>query len=675
MLRHQEPLSASQTAFVILEALERRTLLSTVYDVDLIGRETIGTGSNFDELRGRLLDNGSILYFGSNELVTASALGEPSMVRDLGNFYGTRAAFSSTGMAAIAGSWGVQGGLLNPNSGLRGVGIFPADASVPSRVIYGDTSAPTAFILDYGTLSPSSLTYRVSVLYEDELLDATTLTGSELVLSVNGTPIYGTKSWSDGNFDSPYRIAEYSFNLPQPSQSGQTYSINVVANAVRDKVGRGVAASSLSFTLWPAGTTSSNPTFVHRADPLGWAPQPLPWPVQPLKDLALEGEMLLQRDGAIVARAQVGPTGAEQESIVWITAAGVQSCNISGVPGGRLASLSEFGGVAVLTSSAGDLLLARPNQGPALRMSASAAGLTDVRRPVIDNWGSLIAFQAKRSGAPAIASHGLYVATSTILPDGGGGWAVRRLLPEAGDGVLDDGETWADKNTNDILEAGEDLQPDTTDVGDQNPWGPLDKTMGLITEPEQLSGSQKLWRVVYQTGENSVMALAIKVQSTAPYLTAGFPEVVLSSSVYIDPFDQPNIPPQMHFGLFVGATQASSASMAIGGVIFADLLDSPVNSSGAIAVSLSGPDAHAQFAKALNLGVRPVLLVPGVFGCLPQNDYLSDWLTHLGYAPDRFVIDPMAQTYDTLIKSFRDAGYRLDGAADVPAGQCNALHR
>jgi hypothetical protein len=56
---------------------------------------------------------------------------------------------------------------------------------------------------------------------------------------------------------------------------------------------------------------------------------------------------------------------------------------------------------------------------------------------------------------------------------------------------------------------------------------------------------------------------------------------------------------------------------------------------------------------------RPVLILPGIGGTFAANDFIDDWFTERGVAPDNLQIDPLGQYYHDLIRTLRDVGYTL----------------
>src|SRR5687767_3306967 len=56
---------------------------------------------------------------------------------------------------------------------------------------------------------------------------------------------------------------------------------------------------------------------------------------------------------------------------------------------------------------------------------------------------------------------------------------------------------------------------------------------------------------------------------------------------------------------------------------------------------------------------RPLLLVPGVVGSMAADDpnVIDEWFVKRGIEPEKLQVDPVAGTYDDLIKTLDDVGY------------------
>jgi hypothetical protein len=55
----------------------------------------------------------------------------------------------------------------------------------------------------------------------------------------------------------------------------------------------------------------------------------------------------------------------------------------------------------------------------------------------------------------------------------------------------------------------------------------------------------------------------------------------------------------------------------------------------------------------------PILLVPGFAASMPaDSSTVDEWLTHRGISPDKLQVDPVGDTYQDLLQTLRNAGYR-----------------
>lgn len=57
------------------------------------------------------------------------------------------------------------------------------------------------------------------------------------------------------------------------------------------------------------------------------------------------------------------------------------------------------------------------------------------------------------------------------------------------------------------------------------------------------------------------------------------------------------------------------------------------------------------------VGQRPVLFVPGIFGCFPVGEDFSTFVTTFGMLPQQFVLDPLVRTYDDFMQTMKWHGY------------------
>ena len=62
----------------------------------------------------------------------------------------------------------------------------------------------------------------------------------------------------------------------------------------------------------------------------------------------------------------------------------------------------------------------------------------------------------------------------------------------------------------------------------------------------------------------------------------------------------------------------------------------------------------------------PLLFVHGFAGSMPTEGNLGSWLTHRGSHPDLFGLDPLQNTYDDLVASLVNIGYRLNPDGSLP---------
>ncbi|MCC6427055.1 MAG: hypothetical protein IT435_09585 [Phycisphaerales bacterium] len=66
------------------------------------------------------------------------------------------------------------------------------------------------------------------------------------------------------------------------------------------------------------------------------------------------------------------------------------------------------------------------------------------------------------------------------------------------------------------------------------------------------------------------------------------------------------------------------------------------------------------------LGLRPVLLLPGIFASLPTTGGYRDWAMNVGVHPSALRLDPLANTYVPLVDTLRNNGYTNRNIIQTP---------
>lgn len=76
-----------------------------------------------------------------------------------------------------------------------------------------------------------------------------------------------------------------------------------------------------------------------------------------------------------------------------------------------------------------------------------------------------------------------------------------------------------------------------------------------------------------------------------------------------------------------------------------------------IAFSAKSDKGTSYIVVATPVGQRPVLFVPGIFGCFPVDHDFSTFVTTFGMPPEKFVLDPLVRTYDDFMQTMKWHGY------------------
>ena len=96
---------------------------------------------------------------------------------------------------------------------------------------------------------------------------------------------------------------------------------------------------------------------------------------------------------------------------------------------------------------------------------------------------------------------------------------------------------------------------------------------------------------------------------------------------------------------------------ASGFASFDTMITPPNLSNLVISATATGPNGTSEFEF---MYTRPVLFVPGIFGSLPDPNnsaLFKQWLTQRGFDPTELVEEPLAHSYDAIIKTLETLGY------------------
>jgi uncharacterized repeat protein (TIGR01451 family) len=84
----------------------------------------------------------------------------------------------------------------------------------------------------------------------------------------------------------------------------------------------------------------------------------------------------------------------------------------------------------------------------------------------------------------------------------------------------------------------------------------------------------------------------------------------------------------------------------------------PKGNSDELEVVLATNDEGTQWNYEIKTARKPVLIVPGILGSFVSPNNFNRWVDNRGLNPDELVIDPILRSYDDLIATLENAGYR-----------------
>ncbi|MGC8638923.1 MAG: Calx-beta domain-containing protein, partial [Isosphaeraceae bacterium] len=203
--------------------------------------------------------------------------------------------------------------------------------------------------------------------------------------------------------------------------------------------------------------------------------------------------------------------------------------------------------------------------------------------------------------------------------------AYIRLTGVSGNGHRDPGETWTDTNKNGQVDPGEDSGP--------------------------IQSFDYLQRVAANDTSATFLALDKDGQKALFSVQINYVDPNNSVPTKKDELEAIDIVEVAHVGqtISVGATALAIKDLSI---------NDPINRSGQLVFWASTDQGDAVFrANAL---LRPVLFLPGIAGTMPVDSEWANWLMKRGFDPEKLREDPLLHSYDDLILTLQNAGYKRD---------------
>ena len=237
------------------------------------------------------------------------------------------------------------------------------------------------------------------------------------------------------------------------------------------------------------------------------------------------------------------------------------------------------------------------------------------RAPGISDNGKAVAFYGNDSG------EGIFISIETDS-----GWERHRIAGVVGNGVLDPGETYEDTNNNGSFDPGEE---ENGLIGSFAP----DERIGInYSETEDGGLGTVTYLAVDESGNESLISSQFNISSSS---------------------SEPNI---SHSLVAKVGEPANEVDAGLTGNIQDLNIYDPINDPGQIAFWTKTTTGEEAIVRA-NPIRKPIIIVPGILGSLPQNENVGEWLTNLGFNPELLKAEQITRIYDDLVETLERAGY------------------
>ncbi len=105
---------------------------------------------------------------------------------------------------------------------------------------------------------------------------------------------------------------------------------------------------------------------------------------------------------------------------------------------------------------------------------------------------------------------------------------------------------------------------------------------------------------------------------------------------------------------FIGSTVATADSTGLATFDYTLRRLIPADAS----ITATATESSGRTSEFQLMITRPVFVLPGIGGVFPIGDY-GKWLLKVGYDPELLVADPIAHSYDDLLATLQNLGYKL----------------
>ncbi|HRQ73341.1 MAG TPA: hypothetical protein PLU35_09970 [Phycisphaerales bacterium] len=626
-----------------VECLEERRLLTQVYDYEVFQADGAWRGGTVEH--ATMLSGGGVGFVALGEdwlrgtyRIAGPGSGAtktdhtPSLLSD--RFFAGNGGFAAWGWFRASES----------DPGISGLGMFgPGDAQ-PKHVLAPDMVAPWAKLKSVGLPEPESSQLLVTVLYEDFVqVDHKSLVGGNVVVKGPGLDTSASLVSIDAAQPGRARLATYSVTLP--AQKGSfVISLAQGAKAAADTAGNRIAGGTLGmYSYDPA--SQGNGVWYQVSPPENHAH---PWTIVPIRADAVKPSVAMSENGG---RVTLSASFEEGPHVVWWNGTKVDKRAVNAT----VTRVMDDGRAVGVRSDGAVIHFSSPGGGPSVVAKLSDGPWTMTRNADMSRDGKVIVFQAARGqvSQDAESGFGIYGAVKGLF-----GWTTSLIVGAAGDGRLDFGETHWDLDGNGTFDNNV-LFGASEDFG-LNVHGPM-------AIHSTISADRRFTVYFESGGLNGDAIRTVTSRLDGSDIIPGAPETVAipTSGNANEDDDEDLADLRVEAGLYVGAERAASARRLLpGDVPSVSLLANAVAPDGSLGLvaRVYAQASHGDwterevFVRARPVGLRPVLVLPGLFGSMPEQGDFKDWLMRRGFEPDRLLIDPILRTYHDLLDTLEEYG-------------------
>jgi hypothetical protein len=639
----------------LLMSLESRVLLSAAFINDKVADWTLPDGTTMGYLYGAMNSAGHIVDVGSDQLT--------------GDYGPIIEAASGSHLEIVPG---YRARDLAINDADEVVGIVRSTDHIPrtdllafwkfgmapSKIVLPDGSGPTA---QAGVWAVSTLEYKhviVEVTYQDNTaVDPTTIKPSNLQLKGASGAI--TASDVAVSMENIYSADAYYLFTAAPGTYTVEFNEAPTDMCSNPATGLGQGATlSVSMVSSPDSPRDVSLPASHASSQVQSDLSYLqsPWVVKIRSSITPISGLALNDDGVVVMEGkQFGTWGL----VMWTGNTFIFQASPYTDP-----KIADDG--SVLATNSGQLLHFGPNLStPKVVNVVNGVIQTALAGYAMSRDGSVVVY-----GVDAVETDPIMLGTgcfsgSVTLYAAVGIIPAQRVVGYEGDNTLDPGETWdggADKwayiNHNAPVYAPSSVVIEPTAAPSSDSGVPTAASLQFVV----YCGASVTWSSFIRVHATIAIGDGLSFQPSEPFSAEAEYGAGQNAPMYVrdgtSRITTSEILSEPLFGTIVSVPSADPLAVMANGKVIPTIRFPAYDST----------DGILYMATEV---IRPLLLVPGIAGCMPANNSsstYSDWLTHRGCLdPKALEIDPLGHVYDDLIQTLTDGGYKRSPTDDSSA--------